>query len=329
MIYISFTVYSICTENSKIHLFIIEKQQKYRKITENVSVFDFQLKSFETGIEMGADMEQSRKFTISKVRREPSYSMKATHYHSYHELIYIVSGECNLFVNHNIYKLMSGDLGIIPAGEIHKTNYPETGNHQRISISFYEEDLSLLYEMLGKEQMQEFLKCIVISIPEKRRDYVEGITTKLLFENEHPDSLSESFIRVSFQELVLFLLRCQKYEENVIKEIDVDNSLIQEVATYIYDNYDKDVYLDEVAEQFNISRSYLSKKFKAITGVGFKEYLVNVRIRHACTLLLETDKSITDIAFSCGFNDSNYFGDAFRHIKGVSPNKYRKNKETV
>ena len=42
-------------------------------------------------------------------------------------------------------------------------------------------------------------------------------------------------------------------------------------------------------------------------------------------LLLETNKSITDIAFECGFNDSNYFGDAFRKAKGISPHKYRKN----
>ncbi len=46
-----------------------------------------------------------------------------------------------------------------------------------------------------------------------------------------------------------------------------------------------------------------------------------------CDFLLNTNKSITDIAFESGFNDSNYFGDAFRRTKGISPNKYRKNKE--
>ena len=63
--------------------------------------------------------------------------------------------------------------------------------------------------------------------------------------------------------------------------------------------------------------------------MGFKEYLLNVRIKDACRRLLETNESITEIAFGCGFNDSNYFGDAFRRIKGISPNKYRHNKEVV
>lgn len=274
-------------------------------------------------------LDTSNKFSISKIKRDASFSMKTTHYHSYHELFYLISGECNMFVNHNIYKLKSGDMVIIPSGEIHKTNYRASGTNQRVAINFNQEDIKWLYESLGKGELYECMSGIVISIPEKRRDYVEGIMSKLIFENNIPDTLSPTFSKLLFQELILFILRCQKYEKNMIKEIDVENTLIQEVATYIYNNYDKNIYLDEVANQFNISRSYLSKKFKEITGFGFKEYLVNVRIKHACKYLLETDKSITAIAFLCGFNDSNYFGDAFRHFKGVSPNKYRKNKETV
>lgn len=107
-------------------------------------------------------------------------------------------------------------------------------------------------------------------------------------------------------ELLLFIIRCKNYEENVIKEIDVDNRIIQEVATYIYEHYADNLSLENVAEKFNLSRSYLSKKFKTATGFGFKEYIINVRIQNACRLLLETNRSITDIAFECGFNDSNY-----------------------
>ena len=92
------------------------------------------------------------------------------------------------------------------------------------------------------------------------------------------------------------------------------------VATYVYENFHRHITLSDTALRFHISRSYLSKKFKAVTGFGFKEYLINIRIQNACRMLLETDQSITDIALSCGFNDSNYFGDAFRHVKGISPN---------
>ena len=63
--------------------------------------------------------------------------------------------------------------------------------------------------------------------------------------------------------------------------------------------------------------------------MGFKEYISDVRIKNACEMLLNSSKSVTDIAFDCGFYDSNYFGDAFKSIKGMSPNKYRKNAEAM
>ena len=171
-------------------------------------------------------------------------------------------------------------------------------------MCFKESNLKWLNDIVGPDFVKESLSTGVISIPDKRRDYVESLMNKMIFENEGQDILSPAFIRTGLK-------------------------LMQQIETYIYENYDKKLSLEDMSDKFHISRSYLSKKFKAVTGFGFKEYIVNVRIKNACRLLLETNKSITDIAFECGFNDSNYFGDAFRHVKGVSPNKYRKNKEAI
>ena len=199
--------------------------------------------------------------------------------------------------------------------------------HERIVISFKPTVTEWLNNVVGTDIVSDVMQAGVISIPEKRRDYIESLLEKLLFENEGQDPLSPGFVSVALAELMLFITRCKNYEENVIKEIDVNNRIMQEVATYIYNHYSERLILEDVAKKFNLSRSYLSKKFKSVTGFGFKEYIINVRIQHACKLLLNTNKSITDIAFECGFNDSNYFGDAFRRTKGISPNKYRKNKE--
>ena len=184
-------------------------------------------------------------------------------------------------------------------------------------------------EQKNLKQLSDVMQTGVITIPEKRRDYIEKLLDKLIFENEGQDPLSPGFVSVALAELILFITRCKQYEENVIKEIDVDNQIMQEVATYIYNHYSEKLVLEDMAKQFNLSRSYLSKKFKSVTGFGFKEYIINVRIKHACELLLNTNKSITTIAFECGFNDSNYFGDAFRRTKGISPNKYRRNQENI
>ena len=267
-----------------------------------------------------------KNFEIKKFKRS-AFKAKKVLSHPFHELFYLALGECTAFISHNIYKFHHGDIVIVPAGTIHKTDYTGKGMHERIVISFKPTVTEWLNNVVGTDIVSDVMQAGVISIPEKRRDYIESLLEKLLFENEGQDPLSPGFVSVALAELMLFITRCKNYEENVIKEIEVNNRIMQEVATYIYNHYSERLILEDVALKFTLSSSYLSKKFKSVTGFGFKEYIINVRIQHACELLLNTNKSITDIAFECGFNDSNYFGDAFRRTKGISPNKYRKNKE--
>ncbi|MGN0327675.1 MAG: helix-turn-helix domain-containing protein [Lachnospira sp.] len=273
--------------------------------------------------------DMNKNFDIKRIKRNSGFKMQESHSHPFHELFYLESGECTAFIDHNIYTFSKGDFVIVPAGTIHRTDYTGEGVHQRIVISFKTSFTDWISNIVGEDIVASCMETGVVRIPEKRRDYIESIMEKLLFENEGQDPLSPGFINVALVELILFIVRCKRYESNIIKEIDVNNQIMQEIATYIYNHYNEKLVLEDMARQFNLSRSYLSKKFKSSTGFGFKEYIINVRIQHACTLLLETSKSITDIAFECGFNDSNYFGDAFRRIKGISPNKYRKNKENV
>ena len=235
-------------------------------------------------------------FKIDRITREAGFQMKTSHVHPFYDITYLINGECTCFVNHSIYKLSKGDLIIIPPGDIHRSTFHGKIPVERYVLSFREEELNWIRSLIGDEIVSKSLKTGVISIPSKRRDYIEALLNKLLFESEGQDILSPAFIQAGLLELLLFMIRCQQYENNVYKEIDVDNQLMQEIATYIYEHYDKKITLDDMAERFHISRSYLSKKFKQATGFGFKEYLVNVRIKNACRLLLETNHSITDLS---------------------------------
>ena len=95
-------------------------------------------------------------------------------------------------------------------------------------------------------------------------------------------------------------------------------------ATDIVENFSDSLTLDSLAEIAGLSATYFSKKFKATTGFGVKEYISFVRLRHAAMELLSTRRSITEIVMGCGFSDSGYFKDAFKKLNGLSPREFRK-----
>ena len=93
---------------------------------------------------------------------------------------------------------------------------------------------------------------------------------------------------------------------------------------FIEDNYNRQLTLPETAARFGISESGLTKKIKTFTNMTFKEYLTKTRIEAAKSLLISSEKNITDIAYECGYNSSNFFGDVFKKAVGMSPSSYRK-----
>lgn len=105
-----------------------------------------------------------------------------------------------------------------------------------------------------------------------------------------------------------------------------ESRCIDKILQYIRQHYDTNITIDLLCEKFSCSRSYVSHSFKSVAGKSFKQYLTDLRIRHAKRLLEITSQSVTEIAFSVGFNDSNYFSTAFVNIVGISPLAYRKQK---
>ena len=83
-----------------------------------------------------------------------------------------------------------------------------------------------------------------------------------------------------------------------------------------------------MAKLHSVSSEHLSRTFKRETGFGFSEYLTLVRLQKAEYMLRnEPGRSVCEIAYACGFNDSNYFSDKFRRSYGHSPSKF-KNRNT-
>lgn len=92
----------------------------------------------------------------------------------------------------------------------------------------------------------------------------------------------------------------------------------------INEKYDDDLSLSTVAKLLSITPQYLSNTFKSNIGVTFSSYLIAIRLQHAEKLLIETNKSITDICDMCGYKNFSHFIRSFKNAYGMSPSLYRK-----
>ena len=271
-------------------------------------------------------------------RQGKFYEMKSAHFHPVYEIYYLVSGTRKFFIESEIYNISKGTLVLINKNVMHQTAYSSDMLNERTYILFDDIHISYLIEKYGRKEIDECFEQKIFPIPIQRREYVEGVISQLYNEYKNKDEFSERLMECYLNELMIFLIRYKRHISEGNNGIDVlkntdrlsscDES-IQTAAKYIMDNYNKNLTLPQVAYKVNMSSTYFSKKFKEVTGFGFKEYLLNLRIQKACELLLETRLSVTEIAYKIGFNDSNYFGDVFKKSRGISPLKYRKNREFV
>ncbi|MCU4676262.1 AraC family transcriptional regulator [Catenovulum sp. 2E275] len=110
--------------------------------------------------------------------------------------------------------------------------------------------------------------------------------------------------------------------ENVI-DSSADKRLVESIKTYILTNYDSDISLNNVADNVGCSRSHVTKVFKNVTSQTILQYLVDVRVHKAKTLLLT--KSVTETAYEVGFNNSAYFSTVFKKQTGLTPKEYQAN----
>lgn len=96
-----------------------------------------------------------------------------------------------------------------------------------------------------------------------------------------------------------------------------------EAAAFMENHYMEDISIESVLDISHYSQRHFIRLFSAAYNTTPQKYLMNIRIRHACSLLRDSVLSVTETALRCGFADSNYFSRAFRKAVGVTPSQYR------
>lgn len=240
------------------------------------------------------------------------------HFHDAFEIYYMKEGTCTYHIEDVIYKVLPGDVILIPGNTSHRTTYGGVA-HTRLLVN-----CSYAYLPLT---VQERLSSIGhLYRNNKVISQLEELFAKIEHEYSHADILSADVLKCFTAELFFVILR-HKNEHEKKKE---GNDFITTVQEYIQNNYMNEVKLSSIAELLSVSQEHLSRVFKQEVGIGFKEYLVRFRLQKAEDMLKhEPGRAVSEVAYACGFNDGNYFSYKFKEAYGVSPTKVKGNRDFV
>lgn len=232
------------------------------------------------------------------------------HAHSFFEIHFVFEGEVTYECNKNTIRLTADQALLIPPHIPHC--YVES------NTSFCKMSLAFSLDEYASSMLQELQKCRTFSFSENISQNVNFI----LKQSEENDFFSPILIRNRILEI--FYCVCKSLgillPENQSKTID---SRLSVAKQYIKDNRNRLITCEDVAKECCLSRKQLNRIFKKDSGETLHDYIVNVRLKYAKELLLQTKQSIKEISFMLGFENESSFISFFKRHSDIPPGTYR------
>jgi len=267
---------------------------------------------------------ESHSFMVNKL--DISNNVEIIHSHKNYELNYIISGRGKRYVGGNITSFLPGDLVFLGPDLPHgwEVENPEDNPHS-YTIHFNEGLFdSTFFNIPELESLHKLLERSTQGI------YFTGIDTSLILEYfEALENLQGFDALIQILHILRFLTQIR--ETHLISNFHEpwmadrpDSARINKVYDFVFQNFQNEIKLMEVAELLNLSESAFCTYFKKLTKRSFFTFLTEVKIGYSCKLLLEKpDSNISQICYNSGFNNLSNFNRQFRKINNMNPREYR------
>ena len=177
--------------------------------------------------------------------------------------------------------------------------------------------------VITRDEVRDLLSQFIYNLMHKNSGMIKIISTYKLTDLDILSCIKNmptlSQLQKRFVQIILIYM--EKLEENISQH---DTALVKKAVNYIENNYACQMMLEDIAAQFHLHPNYFSRLFKQQTGITFRDYLRNLRIRQAKLLLADPSQKISCIAEAVGYKDTAHFIRAFKDITGTTPSVYRK-----
>ncbi len=245
--------------------------------------------------------------------------LNTPHFHDGFEVLVCLNEGGSMFVEKRLYPLRAGTMIILGDSVMHRC-IVENPSYERYVLHFTYETLEKISSPQSKfiTIFSESNKCVYLNTEQL-------IKIRSLFDScihSKSGAFGADVERVvSFLQLLLFICRCLKDDSTVRIEQSKEFSRIVPVINYIHSHLAELLTLDQLSNEFFISKAHLCRIFKEATGFSIAAYVRNCRIIRACTLL-RNGVSVQDAGERVGFNNNAHFICAFKQEIGIPPGKY-------
>ncbi|MBR2459667.1 MAG: AraC family transcriptional regulator [Clostridia bacterium] len=230
------------------------------------------------------------------------------HLHTSAELIYVEDGSATLTLGSLEYTVQKGDFAYIMPSTLHSV-IPDTYQTSVFVINAKTD----LIEFSTKKYNGSRPASPVLRSHDVPRDLPYALTSLAVEDNDD--------VAISWLNLV-FTLVCTNLRFATITE-GATSDLSSRILAYLGAHYREPLSLEDLANAMGVSRFHLSHMFATKFGIGFKEYLNNLRIECAKGLLRSTDLPISEVYTLSGFENQRTFNRVFNESTGISPRDYR------
>ena len=233
-----------------------------------------------------------------RIRFEP-------HLHYELEIIALFRGRVSLTVGGKDYSMSEGDMLIVFPNTVHSYST--------------EDEVDVGKFIFSPEALPELRDVFKSSAPRdpiiSRCDELVALSKEILLSFEKSsDVVKKAYLLLLTGKL---LERCRPESR-----VGFDGDTLNAILDYCQKNYRAGIKQKDVAAALHVSESYVSHVFSAKMDINFCKYINILRVGEAARLLSESNKSITEIAYECGFSSQSYFSYAFKRCKGVTPREF-------
>lgn len=245
------------------------------------------------------------------------------HNHLRIEINYVKKGKCIMEMGNECVTFDEGETMVVLPNAIHKFTAGPKGT-TLIQLEFLPElmqgfGMDLFEENEGEGEFNLFSsQHTLIKIVSSNSIY--SVIRHIINELDNKRVYHKHLVVMLYAELMLIIYRHMK--ENILPLYN--NESLKDAVIYIRRNYTHDISQAQIAESAGISDRYLRMLFKKHFGINPLDFLTQIRINKSIELLKNTDMSIKEIGYKCGFNSPQYFCKVFKEKTGISPRDIKK-----